>query len=76
MTSRRSFIDVLELPQIFVDAIRMCTRLGISCLRVATLCLVQDSKADVGKEIEIMGQVYAGAYTWYIYQFRRHRSRG
>lgn len=48
-----------RLPQVFVDAIRICRSLGIQRLWIDSLCIQQDSKEDWLRESQKMGAYYS-----------------
>lgn len=50
-----------ELPQNFLDAIRVTRELGLRYLWVDALCIIQDSAADWAAEAMRMAAVYSGA---------------
>jgi hypothetical protein len=45
-----------DLPPVFRDALSVCRRLGIRCILIDALCLVQDDVEDCQKEISTMGR--------------------
>jgi hypothetical protein len=59
----RHSIDPDELPRNFVDAIRVCIRLGIGYLWIDSLCIIQDSHEDWEQEAVLMHLVYRHAVT-------------
>jgi hypothetical protein len=63
--SLASSVPLDELPKTFQDAIQITKCLGIRYLWIDSLCIIQDSTQDWGKEAAAMSQVYKNAY-WYI----------
>jgi hypothetical protein len=55
-------LPLLELTQVFRDAIDLTRRLGISYIWIDSLCIVQDSVKDWEHESALMGNVYK--YSW------------
>ncbi|KAH9856368.1 heterokaryon incompatibility protein-domain-containing protein [Lenzites betulinus] len=55
-------IDLQLLPQTIQDAIRLTHTLGYLFLWVDSLCIVQDSDEDKAYEINLLDQVYRGAF--------------
>ena len=51
-------IDLEILPKLFQDAIMMCRQIGIQYLWIDALCILQDTPADVQRELETMTEVY------------------
>lgn len=39
-------IPTSELPKTFRDAMELCKRLSVRCLRIDSLCIVQDEASD------------------------------
>lgn len=50
------------LPQTLQDAIKVVTELGLKYVWIDSLCIIQDSPCDKGKEITQMAQIYSNAY--------------
>ncbi|KAK8879905.1 heterokaryon incompatibility protein-domain-containing protein [Apiospora arundinis] len=57
--SRGIPLDILSPT--YKDAVRVCQRLGISYLWIDSLCIIQDSDEDWGKQSSQMWAVYANA---------------
>ncbi|KAK3386147.1 heterokaryon incompatibility protein-domain-containing protein [Podospora didyma] len=57
-----SNIPVASLPAAIREAVIATRRLGVDCLWVDALCIVQDDAADRDSETALMGAIYAGAY--------------
>jgi hypothetical protein len=51
-----------ELPQTIKDAVSITIGLGLQYIWVDAICIVQDCKDDMNREIEMMDQIYSGAY--------------
>lgn len=54
-------IPFRKLPRNFADAAEICQRLGIKYLWIDSLCIIQDSKEDWGRESQMMHKVYKDA---------------
>ena len=50
-----------DLPKTFQDAILVARRLGFSYLWIDSLCIIQDSADDWGREAKLMGDIYKNA---------------
>ena len=50
------------LPSTFQDAVIITRRLGVKCLWIDSLCIIQDSLSDWEKESAVMGKVYSHSY--------------
>jgi hypothetical protein len=50
-----------RLPRNFADAIGTCWSLGVPYLWIDSLCILQDSKDDWGREAQAMNMVYKHA---------------
>jgi hypothetical protein len=63
MTQLRRAVDVIRLPPVFQDAIKIARHLGIHHLWIDSLCIMQDenNRLDWIKESKMMGRVYASA---------------
>ncbi|PMD41094.1 HET-domain-containing protein [Hyaloscypha variabilis F] len=53
-----SDIELLSLPQTFVDAIQITRKLGIRYLWIDSLCIIQDDEDDWTHEAALMDRVY------------------
>jgi hypothetical protein len=49
------------LPKTIRDAIKITRGLGMKYLWVDALCIIQDSKEDLSREIAVMGDIYANS---------------
>jgi hypothetical protein len=58
----RQNIPEEALPKTFRDAICVCRYLGIGFLWIDSLCIIQDSGEDWGRESSAMARVYGDAY--------------
>ncbi|KAK5652099.1 hypothetical protein OQA88_10877 [Cercophora sp. LCS_1] len=56
-------INIADLPKTLQDAVFVTRKLGMRYLWVDALCITQDSKEDMEKELETMGQTYRYATT-------------
>ncbi|KAM3065509.1 hypothetical protein ACMFMG_011605 [Clarireedia jacksonii] len=54
-------IHLDRIPKTVRDAITITRELGIKYLWVDALCIIQDSREDLLREIEIMGDIYANS---------------
>lgn len=54
-------IETTDLPQTIQDAITCTRNLGLRYLWIDSLCIIQDSDSDKGKEISRMADIYANA---------------
>lgn len=63
MAQLRRGIDVVRLPQVFQDAMRITRHLGVKYLWIDSLCIKQDQDdlTDWAIESKMMGQVYTCA---------------
>jgi hypothetical protein len=52
-------IPAEKLPQNFRDAIHITSKLGVNCIWIDSLCIVQDSNADWLHEASRMQHVYS-----------------
>lgn len=59
---RLDSIDEDGMPRVLQDSIKVTRALGLRYLWMDTVCLIQDDKDDMGKEIPKMGDYYANAY--------------
>jgi hypothetical protein len=57
----RKEISIETLPRTFQDAIKVTRGLGVRYLWIDALCIIQDSKDDMAKEISTMGSIYRNA---------------
>ncbi|KAM0424579.1 hypothetical protein ACHAPT_010299 [Fusarium lateritium] len=62
MDDRKQGIQIEALPKSFRDAIAICHELGIRYLWIDSLCIIQQDKADWGKECSRMRDVYRNSY--------------
>lgn len=60
--ARRSGIPLNEMPQTFVDAVKVTRRLGLKYLWIDSLCICQDDSEDWAGESGRMADVYSDAY--------------
>ncbi|KAF6785193.1 HET domain-containing protein, partial [Colletotrichum musicola] len=56
-----SAIDPSFLPLAIQDAVKVTRQIGLACLWVDALCIVQDSPGDMEKEMGKMGHIYRNA---------------
>ncbi len=61
METRTHSLPVQELAKNFQDAIRITSGLGLQCLWIDSICIIQGDKADWEIESAKMGYVYANA---------------
>jgi hypothetical protein len=59
--SLQTGIPLGTFPKSFRDAIIITRRLGVRCLWIDALCIIQDDEADWGIEAAAMADVYEGA---------------
>lgn len=60
--SYRASIALSSLPQTIQDAVIATRALGVSCLWVDSMCIIQDDVEDKAQEVNRMGDVYANSY--------------
>lgn len=60
INSLREHIPLASLTQTFRDAVQIARWVGVRYLWIDSLCIVQDSISDWEKEVEQMGDIYAG----------------
>jgi len=58
MTQMLKEINLTALPQTLQDAVYITRKLGVRYLWVYALCIIQDSKEDMGHELKTMAQIY------------------
>lgn len=58
----QSGIKLAEIPHTFRDAIIICRALGVQCLWIDSLCIIQDDPTDWEAESSKMSSVYMNAY--------------
>jgi hypothetical protein len=56
--SKRRGIALEDLPRTLQDAVQVCMQLKIRYLWIDALCIIQDDKNDVAREISQMGLIY------------------
>lgn len=61
VNQHRSGIPVDDLPATLRGAIQATNQLGYGHIWIDALCIIQDDKADLGKELEHMGDIYRHA---------------
>jgi hypothetical protein len=68
LLERKGSLDHIgqKLRPIVVDAMTVCTRLGIAYLWVDALCIVQDDPDVKHQQIQNMDGIYAGAYITFV----------
>ncbi|USP72888.1 HET-domain-containing protein [Curvularia clavata] len=54
-------IPIDSLPQNFLDATQITSKMGFYYLWIDSLCIIQDSPVDKAREIPAMGEVYGNA---------------
>lgn len=59
LAKRLQELDVRNLPELFVDAIRVCQVTGLRYLWIDSLCILQNSPEDWERESKLMGNIYA-----------------
>jgi hypothetical protein len=62
LDSYMKWIQVRSLPRTIQDAITVTKALGLSYLWVDSLCIIQDSPAEIQHELGLMGAIYHNAY--------------
>jgi len=62
LKDRKEGFSMNFLPQTLQDGVKVATELGLRYIWIDSLCIVQDSPADKGKEITQMAQIYSNAY--------------
>lgn len=55
-------IQVANLPQTLIDAIKVCRQLEISFLWIDALCIIQDDPCDLYRELNSMASIYQHSY--------------
>jgi len=60
--ARSICIEEANLPRTIEDAIRISRKLGIRYLWIDAFCIIQDSENDKKEQLNIMGDIYHGAY--------------
>jgi len=55
-------IALSDLPATFLEAIKLTRRLGIRCLWIDSLCIIQDSSEDWDTESVRMFDIYKNSY--------------
>ncbi|TBU27627.1 heterokaryon incompatibility protein-domain-containing protein [Dichomitus squalens] len=71
-----NFIDPEHLPQTILDAIHTTHEIGLDYLWADTLCIIQDSPEDKGRELSRMRLVYRDAHVTIIAASARRVSEG
>ncbi|VUC32986.1 unnamed protein product [Clonostachys rosea] len=61
LRARMAGISINTLPQTFQDAVKATYSLGYEYIWIDSLCIIQDDKADWGRECPRMSDVYRGA---------------
>jgi hypothetical protein len=56
--SKRRGIALEDLPRTLQDAVQVCMQLKIRYLWIDALCIIQDDKNDIAREISQMGLIY------------------
>ncbi|APA07448.1 hypothetical protein sscle_03g022180 [Sclerotinia sclerotiorum 1980 UF-70] len=59
---RRNRLIVEDLPQTLKDAILVTRKLGLQYIWIDSICIIQDSPSDKGKELTHMNDVYHNAF--------------
>lgn len=62
MHARRSGMSLKQMPQTFIDAIKITRRLALRYLWIDSLCICQDDSEDWAREAGRMADVYSNAY--------------
>ena len=62
LDSRSRPFPVATLPQTIHDAVIVAKRIGLECIWVDSLCIVQDSEEDKANEIAKMDAIYQNAF--------------
>jgi hypothetical protein len=62
LNARKREIALSDLPQTFLDAVRIVRRLDIRYLWIDSLCIIQDDPLDWEREASRMGPIYAWSY--------------
>lgn len=55
-------IVVADIPRSLQDAVTVTRKLGLSYLWIDSLCIVQNDKYDVAREVTKMADIFSGAY--------------
>ncbi|KAK0752895.1 heterokaryon incompatibility protein-domain-containing protein, partial [Schizothecium vesticola] len=56
---KRIYIE--SLPKTFREAVTFARKMGVRCLWIDSLCIIQDSAADKDREIPKMASIYSNA---------------
>lgn len=59
LAERLQELNVRNLPELFIDAIRVCRDTGLRYLWIDSLCILQNSPEDWKRESKLMGNIYA-----------------
>lgn len=62
LTSHKDGIPWNILPRTFQDAINFARKLGIACVWIDSLCIIQDDKRDWEEQSADMANIYRNAY--------------
>lgn len=62
LESRKTVLDWNELSQTFKDAVEVTKAVSVRYLWIDSICIVQDDKKDLTRELSIMGKIYAASY--------------
>ena len=61
LQAKKESIKMSELPKLHQDAITLARKLGVRCLWIDSLCILQDSKEGWARESATMSSIYANA---------------
>ncbi|KAK4191060.1 heterokaryon incompatibility protein-domain-containing protein [Podospora australis] len=62
LDSHKAGIPLVSMPATFQDAVEIARRLGIRCLWIDSLCIIQDSPADWELEASRMANIYRNSW--------------
>jgi hypothetical protein len=62
VTERYQELETSDFPKTLQDAIYITQRLGLECIWIDRVCIIQDDKEDWANEASLMADIYASAH--------------